>query len=70
MRDLKLAELRRDMDFLEIELLCAHLTESGQALLRIKPMGHNPPPSGREAWSLTLAKMYLRWANRKQRGDP
>jgi protein subunit release factor B len=79
-------DLCRDVDYLEIELLCAHLKESGQALLYLKPRGRSVPDAGMEergdtadvsvsprprvptspqAWLLTLAKMYLRWAMRK-----
>ena len=59
------AEIRRDADYLEIELLCAHLTESGQALLTIKPLGLTARTDAVKAWTLTLAGMYLRWARRK-----
>ncbi len=59
-------ELCRDSDYLEIELLTAHMKESGQALLRLEPVGRvaRAGVTG-EAWLLTLAKMYLRWAKRK-----
>jgi ATP-dependent Clp protease ATP-binding subunit ClpA/protein subunit release factor B len=59
------AELSRDADFLEIELLCAHLKESSQALMRLRPLGRTAKPLSGEPWLLTLATMYLRWAKRK-----
>jgi ATP-dependent Clp protease ATP-binding subunit ClpA/protein subunit release factor B len=63
-------QLCRDVDYVEIELLCAHLKESSQALLRLKSLGRRSALGGvgaeeRQAWMLRLAKMYLRWAKRK-----
>lgn len=59
------ADLCRDNDFLEIELLCAHLQENGQALLRLGPVGKTARGDAQKAWVLALATMYLRWARRK-----
>lgn len=61
------AELLSDTDYLEIELLCAHLHESNHALMRIIPLGkgaagHSSP---RVSWLHMLLRMYLRWAHRK-----
>jgi ATP-dependent Clp protease ATP-binding subunit ClpA/protein subunit release factor B len=58
-------ELRRDVDFLEVELLCAHLKETSAALLRLRTVGRTARPLNREPWLMTLVKMYLRWTKRK-----
>jgi ATP-dependent Clp protease ATP-binding subunit ClpC len=58
-------ELRRDADYLEIELLCAHLAEAGHALLRIAAVGRQARPLSLELWLCTLGKMYLRSVKRK-----
>jgi ATP-dependent Clp protease ATP-binding subunit ClpA/protein subunit release factor B len=62
-------DLCRDTDYLEIELLCAHLEESDQALLRLRSLGRARSgaraASAQEPWSVTLAKVYLRWSKRK-----
>ena len=64
------ADFCRDVDYLEVELLCAHLQESSQALLRFRVVGNIPRSLDKaraadEPWAITLAKMYLRWAKRK-----
>ncbi|MDQ7826071.1 MAG: AAA family ATPase [Candidatus Eremiobacteraeota bacterium] len=62
-------DLCRDADFLEIELLCAHLSESGRALMHLSAIGQavRGERSARERaeWVAALAKMYLSWAGRK-----
>ena len=60
------ADLRRDVDFLEVELLCAHLEESAHALVSIRSLGRGRQDAG--AWPLQLARMYLLWAQRKGYG--
>ena len=57
--------LARDTDYLEIELLCAHLTESGQALLQLSAVGRAAQSGDSERWVLKLARTYLAWARRK-----
>ena len=61
-------ELARDADYLEIEILCAHLKEHGQALLRLSAVGRTADRAGQTGWMLTLVGMYLRWAQRKGYG--
>lgn len=57
--------LYRDYTFLDVELLCAHLTANHQAVLQLRRVG--PPARGEEAesWLIQLATMYVRWAQRK-----
>ncbi len=61
--------LTRDVEYLEIELLCAHLKESGQAVLRLRRIGRAVATGGSEPGNapflMTLTKMYGRWAKRK-----
>lgn len=57
--------LTRDTDYLEIELLCAHLTESGQALLQLSAVGRAVQAAGSDRWVLQLARTYLAWTRRK-----
>lgn len=58
--------LERDVAFLEVELLCAHLEGNHRAVLRVRRLG--APLRSDEAgepWASQLAAMYLRWAARK-----
>jgi len=56
-------QLDRDCAFLEVELLCAHLTHNHRAVLRLRPVGQASEEAA--AWLNQLAAMYLRWAKRK-----
>ncbi len=56
--------LYRDFAFLEVELLCAHLTDNHRAVLQVRRVGaaskdENP------TWLTELLAMYLRWTARK-----
>lgn len=63
------AGLSRDVEYLEIELLCAHLKDCGRATLRMKPLAGSAFGSKAAAesrrWLQTLAAMYLHWLGRK-----
>jgi peptide chain release factor 2 len=61
------SDLLSNADYLEIELLCAHLKESSQALVRLTALGSgaNRKREGAEDWLLELARMYLLWAKKK-----
>ncbi len=63
------SELLRDIDYLEIELLTAHLREKDHALMVLTPVGRlyrgNRDSGERYEWLLSLVTMYLRWARRK-----
>jgi len=56
-------QLDRDCAFLEVELLCAHLTHNHRAILRLRPVGQASEEAA--TWLNQLAAMYLRWAKRK-----
>lgn len=56
--------LHRDLAFLEVELLCAHLTDNHRAVLRIRRIGPPQRDEG-QGWATQLAAMYLHWASRK-----
>lgn len=56
--------LHRDVAFLDVELLCAHLLENHRAILRLRRIGAAPREDG-EPWIIQLTAMYLRWAKRK-----
>lgn len=58
------AGLHRDVAFLEVELLCAHLEGNHRAVLRIRRVGAPTKEEG-EPWAAQLAAIYLRWAARK-----
>lgn len=57
--------LTRDYAFLEVELLCAHLTANHSAILKLRRVGTPPKGDAVEAWLPQLAAIYLRWAARK-----
>ena len=57
--------LYRDIAFLEIEILCAHLTDNHRAVLQLRRIGPSARGEDTEGWLPQLATMYLRWANRK-----
>jgi peptide chain release factor 2 len=56
--------LHRDLAFLEVELLCAHLTDNHRAVLRVRRIGPPQRDDG-QGWAAQLVAMYLRWAARK-----
>jgi energy-coupling factor transporter ATP-binding protein EcfA2 len=56
--------LQRDLSFLEVELLCAHLTDNHRAIVRVRRLGPPQREEG-ELWAAQLVAMYLRWAARK-----
>jgi peptide chain release factor 2 len=56
--------LYRDVAFLEVELLCAHLTDNHRAIVRLRRIGAPSREEG-ESWAAQLVSMYLRWARRK-----
>lgn len=58
-------QLDRDVAFLEVELLCAHLEENHSAILTIRRFGPSPKGDEAEPWLPQLATIYLRWAKRK-----
>jgi ATP-dependent Clp protease ATP-binding subunit ClpA/predicted RNase H-like HicB family nuclease len=59
-------QLGRDVAFLDIELLCAHLPENHSAIVRLRRVGATPREDGPALpWMLQLAAMYLQWARRK-----
>jgi len=58
-------QLDRDYAFLEVELLCAHLTHNHRAILRLRRVGQAAKGDEAGAWLSQLAAMYLRWAKRK-----
>jgi ATP-dependent Clp protease ATP-binding subunit ClpC len=57
--------LYRDYAFLEIELLCAHLTDNHRAVLQLTRIGPPTRNDEGEPWMPQLASIYLRWAQRK-----
>jgi ATP-dependent Clp protease ATP-binding subunit ClpA/protein subunit release factor A len=57
--------LHRDYAFLDVELLCAHLTGNHRAVLLLRRVGTPARGEDVEAWLTQLATMYLRWAQRK-----
>lgn len=57
--------LERDVAFLEVELLCAHLTEAHRAILCLRRVGMPQKSDGDAPWMPQLAAMYVRWAARK-----
>jgi hypothetical protein len=60
-----LADLTRDNDFLEMEILFAQSPESGHALVRIAGIGRTARTDDQTNWVHSLARMYLQWARRK-----
>ena len=56
--------LARDCAFLEVELLCAHLTRNHSAVVLLRPLGPSTKDDG-PLWVCQLASMYVRWAQRK-----
>ena len=56
-------QLDRDFAFLDIELLCAHLTENHGAFLLLKRVG--APAEESTHWLTQLATIYLHWSRRK-----
>jgi protein subunit release factor A/DNA polymerase III delta prime subunit len=58
-------QLQRDFAFLEVELLCAHLTAHHSAILRLRRIGPAIKEADNSPWLNQLAIMYLRWAKRK-----
>jgi ATP-dependent Clp protease ATP-binding subunit ClpC len=56
--------LSRDLAFLEVELLCAHLSEHHRAVMRLRRVGPLNRDEG-TPWLTQLATMYLRWSARK-----
>lgn len=58
-------QLDRDYAFLEVELLCAHLSELHSAVLQLRRVGQPVKAEESEPWLLQLAVIYLRWAKRK-----
>lgn len=56
--------LVRDVAFLEVELLCAHLEDNHQAVLGITRLGNFTRDDGQQ-WASQLATVYLHWARRK-----
>lgn len=59
------AQLDRDVAFLEVELLCAHLVANHRGVLRLRRVGAPARGDEGEPWLTQLAAMYLRWAMRK-----
>lgn len=60
------SELLRDIDYLEIELLTAHLHDKDRALIVLTPVGRMHRGNRERAdWLTSLLTMYLRWARRK-----
>lgn len=57
--------LHRDVAFLEVELLCAHLEDNHRAVLRVRRVGAPLRGEEGEPWHSQLAASYLRWAARK-----
>jgi ATP-dependent Clp protease ATP-binding subunit ClpC len=64
-----LSELLKDLDYLEIELLTAHLHEKSRAIVVLSNVGRlfkaNRGTGEQLDWILSLVSMYLRWARRK-----
>jgi ATP-dependent Clp protease ATP-binding subunit ClpC len=58
-------QLDRDYAFLEVELLCAHLTHNHRAVLHLRRVGQAAKGDEAGPWLSQLAAMYLRWAQRK-----
>ncbi|MBN1966001.1 MAG: AAA family ATPase [Anaerolineae bacterium] len=59
-------ELYRNVSYLNIELLTAHLPHRNQAMMLITALGMpSLPDKPHEAWPRQLSEMYLRWAERK-----
>lgn len=57
--------LHRDLAFLEVELLCAHLEDNHKAVVRVRRVGAPARGDEGEPWTTALAAMYLRWGARK-----
>jgi ATP-dependent Clp protease ATP-binding subunit ClpA/protein subunit release factor A/predicted RNase H-like HicB family nuclease len=55
--------LERDVAFLDVELLCAHLEANHSAVLRLRRVGASADEG--TPWLPQLAAVYLRWAKRK-----
>ncbi len=61
-------ELHRNVSYLNIELLTAHLPHRNQAMMLISGLGTSPglkPDRPHDAWARRLSEVYLRWAERK-----
>ncbi len=59
-------EFYRNVSYLDVELLTAHLPHRNQAMMLISSLGMTAaPPRPHDAWPRRLSEMYLRWAERK-----
>lgn len=57
--------LTRDVAFLEVELLGAHIVYNHSAMLTLAPVPRQSQDEDTAAWVRRLAVMYLSWADRK-----
>lgn len=61
-------ELYRDTSYLDIEMMTSHLPHRNKAMMLLQTVGMTPTQKAadpRESWMRRLARVYLRWAERK-----